>query len=300
MPITLRIEFSGLCLFVLSKDRHCVGVAMPDARRTPNIGTERHADNTPAVPHVGYLRFDLSDYSKDFPQAPANGTGPQFEAVHRFSHEELDLGLGDKQTKVCVDELLFPDFGEINTKLALRPGLFGKSPPTDLLMRTVLTGGKFTSHSGGSNWTFPSVTAPTGAPYQGQFANYVVWTGTVDNEPPLEVILRSLDKEEGSDGKKGGAAKEMKLKLYPNNNGVIQLRIANLCAENPLEWQELKIRTVGGEEDVDFKWLYRLMENPAVVLPAADSELPVPTLDRTGGVSGGEQDCTGGKTDGDI
>src|SRR6187549_3897635 len=73
----LQIEFSGLCLFVRRRDAlgvvnpTRVTVLMPDARRQPNVDVMRHHDGTEAVPHSGYLRFDLGDLMpRDFPVAP--------------------------------------------------------------------------------------------------------------------------------------------------------------------------------------------------------------------------------------
>jgi hypothetical protein len=285
----LRIEFSGLCLFIVNADRTRVGVVMPDARERPNIATMRHVDNTVAVPHAGYLRFDLRDLQPGVPDIPGGtaNNGPRYEVVHRFDAEAIDLGLGREQTKVGIDELLFPHFKSIDGRLDLLPGLFGDAPPEQLLMRTVLTGGTFTSHSCGSNWTFPTIDTSTGTPYQGQFANYVVWTRTMGGDS-LTLTVAPFKKGEPTT-----------LRLKPRN-GLLQLKIANLCAENPLEWRELKLRTVSSDEDLDFKWLYRLMKNPEMVTPGLNDELPVPVLDRTSGVANKDWDCTGGMTDGDI
>ena len=289
MSFELRIEFSGLCLFVVNAERTRVGVVMPDARERPNIATMRHLDNTVAVPHVGYLRFDLRDLQPGVPDIPGgNGNnGPRYEVVHRFGGEALDLGLGREQSKVGIDELLFPNFMSIDGRLALLPGLFGDAPPEQLLMRTVLTGGTFTSHSGGSNWTFPTIDTSAGSPYQGQFANYAVWTRTISADS-LTLTIAPFKKGEPTT-----------LRLKPNN-GVVQLKIANLCSENPLEWRELKLRTVSGDEDLDFKWLYSLMKNSQLAAPGLNDELPVPVLDRTSGVASRDWDCTGGMIDGGI
>ncbi len=95
---------------------------MPDAREKPNITTMRHVDGTVAVPHAGYLRFDLGDFRG--PSIPgANGNnGPRYEIVHRFGREALDLGLGHEQSKLGVDELLFPNFKAIEGRLTILPG----------------------------------------------------------------------------------------------------------------------------------------------------------------------------------
>src|SRR5215831_1236086 len=287
MSFELQIEFSGLCLFVVSRDGRRVGVAMPDARRRPNTGTMRHPDGTLAVAHAGYFRFDLGDLRGDIPAATTPADGPRYEVVHRFDREELDLALPEDRSRVGVGELNYPDFRRIDEKIKIIPGLFSEErPPNEVLMRMVLTGGSFTSHSGGSNWTFPTIETRSGAPYQGQFANYSVWTRTIDQDK-LRLAITPF-----------GNGKRTTVELTPRN-GMIQLKVANLCAENPLEWCELDIRS-SGDEDLDFKWLYRLMKNPTSVRPGLKGELPVPVLDQTGGVAGKEVNCTGGLIDGDI
>jgi hypothetical protein len=287
MSFELRIEFSGLCLFVVSHDKRRVGVVMPDARRKANVTTMRHSDDTFAVPHVGYVRFDLGDFNTSVPTGVVSGAGPRYEVVHRFDREMLDLGLGTEQAAVGVNELLFPDFRAIDHRFTLLPGLFGPNPPEQLLMRTVLTGGSFTSHSGGSNWTFPTIETAAGSPYQGQFANFAFWTRTM-NADSMTMSITPF---------KNGRSTSFQLRP---KDGVIQLKIANLCADNPLEWPELKLRTIMGDEDVDFKWLYRLMSNMEAAPPGLNDELPVPVLDRTSGVATADWDCTGGMIDGDI
>lgn len=284
MPFELRIELSGLCLFVLNKDGNKVRVLMPDARRKPSMEEMVHSDDTTAVPHAGYLRFDLGNLLPDIPPAFANGVGPRYEGVHRFDREELDLGLGNVNFAVDSDELTFPDFKRIDDTFTVAPGMFGNAPPPQLLMRTTLTGGKFTTHSGGSNWFFPDSGSGDGGVYQGQFANYAVWRREI-HQDELKLTIAPF----------GAGTKTPKthLALRPHN-GVIQLKIANLCAENPLEWPELKIRTIAGEEDLDFKWLYSLLAAPETV-PVGTTSLPVPVLDRTSGAAGEEADCTGGK-----
>jgi hypothetical protein len=285
MAFELRIEFSGLCLFVQKREGDVVrevGVVMPDARTTPNTETMRHSDGTIAVPHAGYLRFDLGDLLPGIPGAWTNSTTPRYEGVHRFVREELDLGL-KAEPRVNTDELAFPNFGEIRPGVTIIEGLFdkAKAPPKQLLMRMRLSGGEFTTHSGGSNWLFPAIATSTGSPYQGQFANFAVWKRWVEQDDLALTITPFRDHKDN---------KPTTLNLRPRNQ-VLKLKVANLCAENPLEWEELKIRIITGEKDKDFKWLYRLLDTPA-------NQFPVPVLDRTSGAAGAEQDCTGGTIDG--
>jgi hypothetical protein len=291
MSFDLRIEFSGLCLFVVRRDdrseHRVVHVLMPDARKPLSVDTVMHDDGTPAVPHAGYLRFDLADFHHDLPGIEEDGVSPRYEGVHRFGGESVDLGIRDDPSDTEVDELLFPNFKTIDRRLTLLPRLLAGQPPNPLLMRMRLTGGRFMSHSGGSNWTFPSIATEAGHVYQGQFANFAVWTREKIDQRGLDLTFTTF-----ADGKSN------KIPLRSKNGRPIRLKVANLCAENPLEWPELKIRVIETEEDLDFKWLYSLYDNRETVIPDPGDMLPVPVLDRTSGAAGREQDCTGGLDDG--
>ena len=293
MSFDLRIEFSGLCLFVVRKDdrtkHRVVHVLMPDARKPLSIDALTHDDGTPAVPHAGYLRFDLADLHHDLPAAEEEGVSPPYEGVHRFSGESADLGLHDASSDTDVDELMFPNFKSIDRRLELLPRLLNGKPPNRLLMRMRLTGGRFMSHSGGSNWTFPGITTEAGHVYQGQFANFAVWRREKIDQAGLDLTFTSF-----ADGK------AYKIPLRSRSGRPIRLKVANLCAENPLEWPELKIRVIETEEDLDFKWLYSLYDNHKTVIPNPGDALPVPVLDRTSGAATRDQDCTGGLDDGSI
>jgi hypothetical protein len=291
MPFTVQIEFSGLCLFLKHKNGREVGVVMPDARTPTNGEMPTHKDETKAVPHVGYLRYDLADMVPSVvqaatpplvPSAPNSYAGPRFEVVHRFNRETLDLGFGSDDG-IATDELALPNFHRISKRLTLTPGLFAASPPEILLMRMKLQGGRFSSHSGGSNWTFPS-TANGKRAYQGQFASVTTWTSPPIDKPALTLTLTPFD---------GGEPTAVTLRPVDD---VVRLKICNLCAENPLEWRELWLRVIVGNEDKDFKWLYRLMGNYEKVTKTDDGRhhFPVPVLDRRHMVAGEEQDCAGG------
>ncbi|MGH7616861.1 MAG: hypothetical protein ACREPM_06500 [Gemmatimonadaceae bacterium] len=287
MTIQVRIEFSGLCLFVHQRKQNRVSVVMPDARMPANGATIVHRDHSHAVPHAGYLRFDLADLDHAFPAAANDYAGPNFEVIHRFDREELHLGLAKTAAHVGVTELALPNFKQVESELKIRPDLFGDSPPPLLLMRTALLGGEFTSHSGGSNWKFPT-TANGKRAYQGQFASTSVWTGEVGGNE-LTLTLQPFD---------GRPATTFALR--PKDGKMVRLKIVNLCAENPLEWPELKIRAMDGDEDKDFKWLYRMLDNPELVLEdhqGNPQSFPVPVLDRSNMVEGEDRDCTGGQID---
>ena len=79
-------------------------------------------------------------------------------------------------------------------------------------------------------------------------------------------------------------------------NEVIQLKIANLCEDNPLEWKEFEHNIA--ERDVDFKWLFRLFAPNAggsILAALGRKELPYPLLKPRGARTTGNTGCTGGK-----
>jgi hypothetical protein len=93
--------------------------------------------------------------------------------------------------------------------------------------------------------------------------------------------------------------REMTLFPTPGSTPFIELKLANLCADNPLEWDEFAGHMIRSA-DVDFKWLYRLLE----LKPAFPAErylehfLPHPKpvgADKQGMI----QDCFGGIIPGD-
>jgi hypothetical protein len=283
MTFDLRVEFSGLCLYLMHPDGDQVGIVMPDARK--RTADPRHADGTDGVFHVGYVRFDLANFDADLPPGDIDN-GPRYEVVHRFDREALDFDFPDEQSSMSA-ELEFPDFKEFAPVLRPLPGLFSEDPPKVLLMRTVLRGGHLSGLSEGESWRFSTELNPSAPAYGGQFASFSTWTRRVDGDG-LTIRLRRF-----------GDATPTEIPLRParseNGDAVIALKIANLCAENPLEWPDLPFRGVVGD-DVDFKWLYRLLEPPGTTYAKLlrGDQFPVP--ERRGRQPfGAFQDCMGGR-----
>src|SRR5262245_35883021 len=113
MSFDLRIEFSGLCLFVVHPEGQQVGVAVADALQHSSKETMKHSDGSAAEPHAGYLRFDLGNLLPGVTPASNNSESPFNEAVHRFNREwlEIDDMRGNALANINVDHLEFPDFG---------------------------------------------------------------------------------------------------------------------------------------------------------------------------------------------
>ena len=89
------------------------------------------------------------------------------------------------------------------------------------------------------------------------------------------------------------------LTLKPSaGRDLIELKIANLCEDNPLEWKEFENRLQ--KDDVDFKWLYRLFEAKTGgrlldVFGGRGHKLPYPKLAPRRARTTGNTGCTPGQ-----
>lgn len=309
-PVTLRVEFSGLCFYLIhDPDRNAAdpedrnkgiarkfAVLMPDARKKQD---PVHADGYAGDPHVGYVRFDLANLDLGDvgvePGVVEDDVGrPRNEIIHRFDGEVLDFGLGDGQAEVRYD-LGLPSFNKFADTLRPVDGLFDQVPPGGLLMRTVLSDGDISATGSGKIWTLPYQlhNEPSDDPYANQFAGYSVWNRPIEGSR-LTVTIRKFN---------GAVVARIPLKAVPvraldgSVRSMITIKVANLCSNNPLEWRDdFPMRTVD-KGDIDFKWLYRLMEprqelrtDYATLL--GKSQLPFP--EQLGVQAFGDEDCIGG------
>jgi hypothetical protein len=298
----LRVEFAGLCLYVVDPGGTKVAVVMPDARRTVD---GLHADDEIGESHAGYVRFDLAnlDVGRNSRLSVAGGTmldegagSPPCEVVHRFDGQRLDFRLPDgsplPEQPFETMKLGVPDFSTFATSVGPIPGAlnFGSAPPREVLMQTRITGGALKATGRGKTWAFSSALAASTngnggpRPYSGQFAGFAVWTRDID----ASGITLTISNFDGSG--------EQTIPLVPTvikGRRVIALKVANLCANNPLEWDEYPLRTVVSH-DLDFKWLYRLLKPATGEYKAvlAGAELPFPRA--LANQAFGDEDCMGG------
>jgi hypothetical protein len=287
MAFHLEIEFSGLCLYVLDPDGTRVGVLMVDARERTHIENPSHADGEPAEPHVGYLGCDLADLGLKVPGGE-DGGAPRYEFIHRFDREAVDFGDAFAEAPIDAGTLNFPAVDRFAPDLEPLPGLFGANPPEILLMRTLLTGGTLTSNQEQPLWRFSKRFNPEGEEYSGRFSSFATWTRRVESDY-VTLRITSLSGETHAE-----------LTLRPANGGdKVRLKMSNLCRENPLEWDDLPIRTVQ-DKDVDFRWLYRLLQSREdsfnvllqKELPGEEKGFPIPRMADLAGESGAN-DCMG-------
>jgi hypothetical protein len=276
MAFQLKVTFSGLNLFLVHEDGPRVAVLQPDCRWS-ETWNPTHVDNTVGIAHVGYLRFNLANLVDGLPDE-VPGSPPRYEGVYRFNGEALSFNLPAGEVTgtsgLPMLKQIAPD-GSGGALLVPRDGLFGANPPS-LLMRTILPGGTLNPDSA-ANWEFTQ-TIGNGNALPGVWAAEVIWTRQVDDLNELVLTFSNLS---------GTQTRE--LTLRPTSaGGDIHLKIANLCATDPLEWGEFD-PTEPISEDRDFKWLYRLLEPKSGTwadLQIPPRELPFPS--RRGGVFGSE------------
>ena len=279
MSYTLRVTFSGLCLWVFHPARRAACVLLPDARmlsRRPPTGPDawQHEDGTEPSPHVGYVHFDLARLHR--PDAPSHELRdvPPGEVTSRLDGREIVLlSLPPEEdgelpfpvpgfdARDAPMPYRMPNLRDIAPAAMLRPGAIDGGHLPSLLARTFVRGGELADEVTSGPWVVSSAMQGTKKrKVQGLFAGRMVWERDIP-EAPLEIALPRLGEPVDAD--------TPRFVLYPAVNGsqkFIELKIANLCAVNPLEWPGLSREEV--REDKDFKWYFRLLQ------PVPDSRVP--------------------------
>ncbi len=288
---TLRIEFTGLCLYVFDPSGEKAAVVLPDCRDTGTLINFPHEDDSPErKPHAGYMKLEAAAFGTAF---PSNA----FDVVHLLKQHELHICAGTAGTLSKAD-VLVPSFDDrektSNAKyfdeLALRTDVFDDAN-TGVLARIVLRGGKFLPVAGSKSWTIPGTLNASKVDQIGYFAGQVVWETDIDGGD-VTLCIRKF-------GSRLAEATRVVLKPQEEERRkVVYIKIANLCAHNPLEWDVFNAVEV--TQDVDFKWLYRLLEsNSGDTLAdrlknAGNAQLPYPVI-TPGPENRGNEDCMGAK-----
>jgi hypothetical protein len=290
---TLSVEFAGICLYESRPQRESVGVLMPTCVPTPDGAVStKHEDGDTGARHVPYLLMDLANLDQRVTPGLV-GDGPQFEVVRRLGREELRFEFEPKEPgsriQLDPDPLPLPDLSIYADRIGLRPHLFSDNPPVELNARTILRGGKLTATIvGGSD-------KGAGHPRQNpdwdkdpaDWAGSIKWRRAIPGDS-LTIRIRSWD-----------TGQETPLTLRPVKRAsgeVIELKIAILCENNPLEWKEFEPRFE--KDDVDFKWLFRLFEakdGGSLLKAIRRAKLPYPKLRPRGARTTGSTGCTGGQ-----
>ena len=252
MPsFTLKVRFSGLCLFV--RDRGAVTVLLPDARKVKDVDPVQ-ADGTRGDHHIAYLGFDLAnlDGQSSRSQKPDD---PTFQGIYRLERESVDFGLptpkNSTQDSIKWDRKYLVKFEEIAPPLTLIDGLVDKrTPPPVLGARIILRGGMLRANKGRLPWVFSKQLSKKNV--SGCFSGTSDWTRRLPGEG-LTITIRPL---------RAPQARGRTITLQPDRAGEVHVKIGNLPATNPLEWPQLEshhdMHRMDEQGDVHFKWLYRL------------------------------------------
>jgi len=247
----LRVDFSGVSLYVLHPDLRRVGFVMPEARYQGNKA--RHLDDTPAEAHAGYVRFDLANLVAVEGAVPTRDPAetPSYEVVHQVERETVEFQLPPAAERITVD-LALPRFDEFAPVLTTRPALFEAAPPPEVLMRTVMDGGTLTSVAESAvEWELAGDLHPEGRTFVYRLGGAVRWRRTV-NAPGMTLRFVRFGRDRITEF-------ALRPTTAPGDRPAISLKIGNLCTNNPLEWRTLPpVDTVIA--DTDFKWLYRLLQ----------------------------------------
>lgn len=289
MTFRLEVEFTGLCHYLIHPDNRQIGIVMPDGRLSKTTGCTKPPYDKPPfkddlVCHVGYLRYNLADTGANVGTS-GDINDPSFEVVHRFDFDDLDFGLGFDES-LADPQVAVPDVSDFAPRVTPIKGLFGETPPDSLLMRTILRGGKVTSKPTGALWKLNGCLHPDGNETTGNFAGSVLWQRLVFADE-LAIRLSTW----------AGVEKTV-IRLRPSGRErVVKLKIANLCADNPLEWPELFPRMFTADADNDFKWFYFLWRDgrgdfKTILQGCSERLLPVPVPYRS---HGDVENCTGSK-----
>jgi hypothetical protein len=237
---TLEVELSGLILYVHDEKTQRVTLLMPDARRWVK---RTHEDGSVGQPHLGFLRFDLRNLAGIQPDLVKDNS-PPIQVVHRFDRQELRFV--PEQRGLVAGNVDLPTF---SSSWDVKDGMLDPAPPPGLLMRAILDNGTLQSSDNENiDWTFPDPDDDSRVAVQ-SFASTGTFTRGFDNY--VELQIRGIAP--------GATSATFCLKPVEGET-TVRIAIANLCAENPLEWEELEYRQQAGP-DVDFKWLYRLLKN---------------------------------------
>ncbi len=230
--------------------------------------------------------------------APGNKGGPGNPHARRVARLRSTLYKSVKAAdlrEVIAALLAQAKAGDVPSIKELLQRLLG--PPVELDVRITLKGGEFTAETvGGSGRGEVDARRRNWDEVEADWAGSIKWTRTIkkDSLPKdfLTIGISSWDTGPGA-----------RFRLTPIRRGsgeVIELKIANLCEENPLEWWEFE--PTFDKDDVDFKWLYRLFEakdggSLLKAIRGSDprSKFPYPKLTRRGARTTGNTGCTGGQ-----
>ena len=303
-----HISFTGACGYIFDPGQSKMMAVMINGVDAVAAG-KKALDGTPLKDHRGFIRFKLKHLLG--PQHPHG----ESDVVVYLNRERVtfhptppndfqitkDNRAKDVRNIPAMKEAA-NGFGDID-ETVLRPP--GNRPRGDILAQVIVDSGTVAAERLNEldNWSFVhgelvenfslKKTIPGGINRFSTTAQPRPLTDqlgvTMNNLRELEIRITHLD------------TKKVKyLPLIPASSDrsgqrpFIDLTIANLCDDNPLQW-ESGMRSRSPKSDPDVKWLYHLCKNSAQLQAQLGSnELPIPTLSPdTGGGGGSPAKCMG-------
>ncbi|AHG92281.1 hypothetical protein J421_4746 (plasmid) [Gemmatirosa kalamazoonensis] len=301
--VTLRVTITGLAVYVPHEDYLQVAVLFPDARHRADEAEwkrwSEHPDKSHGVPHACYLRVDLANLALAGGTRVAAGSisrdgegRPVWEVLYELDHAFVDFGFpvskasrtdGRPVINAPYTDDYAPDLKLIDD--LLHQTVTSSPAKEKLICRTVLQEGTLEPSTSKEKWLIAGTlkNKPQEVVVFDQ-SGYRNWVRTLEvdvpdgEQPIITLMIRNFD---------GTLRQSVPLRPV---GGEINVRIANLCANNPLEWESLKVHT-SPTEDLDFKWLYHLFEPRTGSWDdlLAGNLLPVPQCIRTR--TGDPDDC---------
>lgn len=281
--ITLRVKFTGI-LGVFShadpKDPRLLIVA-------PN-GIKNANDGPVAAPHAWpedrrKVQEDLSRHycfvripSVHLPSGQFQGS-PPVEHVWYLAGRDLRFGVeGGARSEIPEEVIRFADasdYADFSREIATDPQAAG------VVARIHLPGGKLWAGDT-SAWNFDDALKRGGAPKEREYTSALHYEAQASGD---HVELTTT----GFDGKPAASAR-----LIPDENGVVEIDVANLCDTNPLEWPADR----DARDDHDYRWYYLLLDDDsfaASMEAVGGGELPIPrpAMSELGPLSGTGSNC---------
>ena len=257
MAFDLRITFTGIIGFV--PDKPFSGRPSLVTAVVADGDLNKAADNSPLVRHRAFLKVKERNLSY------TPGIGPSgLDSIWYLGNREFRLDLiGDTNPLTIGDisglprlEQIAPSYCQIDPN-----ALSGSTPTAKLKARFIIDQGTLESGERQGAWGFPSI-----------LSSAPVKVADMSNE--IVLTLRGLD-EAAIVAEPLGEGDGVSLPLTAPANTTIDIRVCNLCDNNPLEWEN----TYDSQPDTDFKWHFELLdpENyPLLRTFVEDLTLPYP------------------------
>lgn len=240
----LRIRFTGVCAFVPDKpfdqQPSHVTVVLPDGEKK-SLGVDNKGLNR----HRAFVRFHLRDVV-GMPTLPdqADGIWDLGHFPHPSQQTKLTLSVtGGPQQLTVKSMAALANIGTIvDHAYKIDRRTIGPNPPKTVLAQFIIDRGTLSTGSYQADWIFPKYLCDTNV-----FVNDMSNEVNLDFQKVTSATLTSTPLGGGAVGT---------LPLATQAGGRVDITVANLCDNNPLEWP---VRSGTATADQDFRWFFELL-----------------------------------------